>query len=80
VFVLKPFQPVRLPFVSGIIDSSGIKFHVTKTLRKFDAGIMELGLEYTDKMALPPGLPSVRLVGYCTTECTQVVENTVLIA
>ena len=61
--------------MSGIIDSSGIKFYVTKTLRKYDAGIMELGLEYTDKMALPPGLPSVQLVGYCPSECTQMVPN-----
>lgn len=56
----------------GIIDSSGIRFYYTKMLRKHDAGIMELGLEYTDKMALPPGLPRWDLVGYCIPECTQV--------
>lgn len=38
----------------GVIDSSGIRFFLTKTLRKYDAGVIELGLEYTDKMAIPP--------------------------
>ena len=59
----------------GVIDSSGLKFHYTKTLRPHDAGIMELGLEYTDKMALPPGLPLWKLVGYCIPECTRVVSD-----
>lgn len=39
----------------GIIDSSGIRFVLTKSLRKYDAGVIELGLEYTDKMAIPAG-------------------------
>ena len=56
-----------------MIDSSGIKFHVTKTLRKHDAGIMELGMEYTDKYALPPRLDLWPLSGYCVPECTAVV-------
>ena len=59
----------------GVIDSSGLKFHYTKTLRPHDAGIMELGLEYTDKMALPPRLPLWKLVGYCIPECTRVVSD-----
>ena len=36
---------------------------------------MELGLEYTDKMALPPRLPLWKLVGYCIPECTRVVSK-----
>ncbi|ELU08648.1 hypothetical protein CAPTEDRAFT_141249 [Capitella teleta] len=56
----------------GIIDSSGLTFYVTKQLRPHDSGIMELGLEYTDKMALPPGVPIWRLNGYCVPECTAV--------
>ena len=60
---------------TGLIDSSGLKFYITKTLRPQDAGTMELGLEYTDKMALPPGRPLWKLVGYCIPECTRVVIN-----
>jgi len=59
--------------VAGLMDSSGLKFHYTRTLRPHDAGIMELGLEYTDKMALPPRSPLWKLVGYCIPRCTQVV-------
>ena len=39
-------------FVSGIVDSSGIRLYVTQQLRKYDSTIMELELEYTNKMAI----------------------------
>lgn len=57
----------------GLIDSSGINLQFVKHLRKFDVGIMELGLEYTDKMAIPPGLVAFPLTGFCTPECTDIV-------
>jgi dopamine beta-monooxygenase len=41
-------------------------------LRKYDAGVMELGLEYTDKMAIPPGELAFPLSGYCIAECTDI--------
>ncbi|CAH1968308.1 unnamed protein product [Acanthoscelides obtectus] len=55
---------------SDIVDSSGIRFHVSSKLKKMDAGVIELGLEYTDKMAIPPGQEQFRLTGYCTSVCT----------
>ena len=58
---------------TGLVDSSGLRFHVTRKLRAHDAGIMELGLEYTDKMALPPGQDIATLTGYCIQQCTEVV-------
>lgn len=60
----------------GIIDSSGIRFHVSSILREMDAGVLELGLEYTDKMIIPPKQSSFSLSGYCVTECTAVVSLT----
>ncbi|KAK7083788.1 hypothetical protein SK128_003689, partial [Halocaridina rubra] len=54
----------------GRIDSSGLALHYTHRLREHDAGIMELGLEYTDKMAIPPQMASYTLSGYCVPECT----------
>ncbi|KAL5011858.1 hypothetical protein ScPMuIL_010409 [Solemya velum] len=57
---------------SGIIDSSGIRFYVTSQLRKYDAGIMELGLEYTDKMAIPPHQEKFLFEGFCIKECTEI--------
>lgn len=72
-FIGAEIMPLQNYQFSGIIDSSGIKFHITPYLRKFDAGIIELGLEYTDKMAIPPGQDLFSLSGYCVTECTAVV-------
>ncbi|XP_064616993.1 dopamine beta-hydroxylase-like [Liolophura sinensis] len=57
---------------TGVIDQSGIRFYVTSSLRKYDAGIMELGLEYTNKMAIPPDQPHFHLTGYCVSDCTRV--------
>uniref|UniRef100_A0AAY4ABC6 Dopamine beta-hydroxylase n=1 Tax=Denticeps clupeoides TaxID=299321 RepID=A0AAY4ABC6_9TELE len=57
--------------VSGRRDSSGIRLHYTPNLRKYDAGIMELGLVYTPVMAIPPQQSNFLLTGYCTAKCTQ---------
>ncbi|KAB5543847.1 hypothetical protein PHYPO_G00084360 [Pangasianodon hypophthalmus] len=56
--------------ISGRRDSSGIRLWFTPSLRRFDAGIMELGLVYTPVMAIPPHQHSFQLTGYCTAECT----------
>uniref|UniRef100_A0A8C9X231 Dopamine beta-hydroxylase n=1 Tax=Sander lucioperca TaxID=283035 RepID=A0A8C9X231_SANLU len=57
--------------VSGRPDSSGIRLHYTPSLRRYDAGIMELGLVYTPIMAIPPKQHTFYLSGYCTSKCTQ---------
>ena len=54
-------------------DRSGMRFIVTEKLRPYDAGIMELGLVYTDKMAIPPKQNRFPLHGYCMPECSAVV-------
>lgn len=56
----------------GIRDSSGIRLFYTPTLRKYDVGVLEIGLEYTDKNSLPPGSKRFDLSGYCVAECTRV--------
>uniref|UniRef100_T1J167 DOMON domain-containing protein n=1 Tax=Strigamia maritima TaxID=126957 RepID=T1J167_STRMM len=53
------------------VDSSGIQFHYTSQLRKYDLGVMELGLEYTPKMAIPPLENEFTLHGHCIPECTE---------
>ncbi|XP_039288853.1 dopamine beta-hydroxylase [Nilaparvata lugens] len=52
------------------VDSSGVRVHVTDELRDHDAAVIELGLEYIDKMAIPPRQQAFTLSGYCITECT----------
>ncbi|XP_045448195.1 tyramine beta-hydroxylase [Melitaea cinxia] len=54
------------------VDSSGIVLYITANRRKYDAAIMELGLEYTDKMAIPGGQEAFSLTGYCIPQCTGV--------
>ncbi|CAH0546080.1 unnamed protein product [Brassicogethes aeneus] len=56
--------------IKGKIDSSGITMYTSAILKDIDAGVIELGLEYTDKMAIPPGQESFPLFGYCTSACT----------
>lgn len=59
--------------IAGMVDSSGVRLYITPEVRKYDAGVIELGLEYTDKMAIPPKQPDFTLSGYCIAECTAVV-------
>ncbi|XP_072176978.1 dopamine beta-hydroxylase-like [Diadema setosum] len=56
---------------SNIIDSSGLRFYYTPTLRPYDAGIMELGLVYTPKLSIPPGMDKFVLTGHCLPKCTR---------
>lgn len=60
--------------IQGLIDHSGMRVKMISNLRKYDAAIMELGLEYTDKMAIPPGVLGFPLSGYCIAECTKTVS------
>lgn len=55
-----------------------MRMRLVSKLRKYDAAIMELGLEYTDKMAIPPNILAFPLSGYCTAECTQTVLHIAL--
>ena len=52
-----------------------MRFHITQNLRPYDAGIIELGLVYSDKMAIPPSQGSFSLSGYCLPECTATVST-----
>lgn len=57
---------------SDVVDSSGIQFYYTKDLRKHDIGVLEIGLEYSDKNSIPPKQPAFDLSGFCVSECTRV--------
>lgn len=75
-WIVLSFSNVKsVPLCSvGLIDNSGMRLRFVRQLRKSDVGIMELGLEYTDKMAIPPGLVAFPLTGFCTPQCTDVVS------
>lgn len=71
-----PFVRLEVHFnnpekLEGHVDSSGLRFFYTPTLRPYDTGIMELGLEYGPKDSIPPRQPEFALSGYCIGECTR---------
>ncbi|VDP78310.1 unnamed protein product, partial [Echinostoma caproni] len=61
----------QIPSRHSRVDSSGIRFYVTDQLRPYDAGVMELGLVYSARSAIPPGQSRFDLRGYCDGQCTR---------
>uniref|UniRef100_A0A8R1DW19 Tyramine beta-hydroxylase n=1 Tax=Caenorhabditis japonica TaxID=281687 RepID=A0A8R1DW19_CAEJA len=57
--------------IAGVLDTSGFQFFVTGQLRKYDAGIMELGLIYSDVNSIPPNQKAWAMNGYCPSQCTE---------
>lgn len=54
----------------NLVDSSGLRYHYTNRLRPFNAGILEVGLEYTPKNSIPPRMVAP-IAGHCVSECTR---------
>lgn len=73
-FSSSPYHRAVFFYLAGMVDSSGVRLYITPEVREYDAGVIELGLEYTDKMAIPPKQPDFTLTGYCIAECTAVVR------
>lgn len=65
---------ILLFLMPGKSDQSGMRLMVTERLRQYDAGIMELGLIYSDKMAIPPNTFGFQYSGYCVPSCTKEVS------
>uniref|UniRef100_A0A915DXV7 Tyramine beta-hydroxylase n=1 Tax=Ditylenchus dipsaci TaxID=166011 RepID=A0A915DXV7_9BILA len=56
---------------ANLTDSSGIRITYTDQLRPHDAGIMELGLIYSDVNSIPPMQKAFPITGYCPADCTK---------
>lgn len=54
-----------------VIDSSGIRFSVTKKLRKHDAGLLSVGIQPAWTHIIPPGFRKVTSIGYCSGKCNK---------
>ena len=61
-----PASLSSLPLLSG-----DLIFIYEKIYRKFDAGIMELGLIYSDANSIPPGQKAFPITAYCVEDCTK---------
>ncbi|VDK50143.1 unnamed protein product [Anisakis simplex] len=57
--------------LSGVVDNSGFTLSYTDELRTYDAGILELGLIYSDANSIPPYQYTFPISGYCTRDCTE---------
>ena len=64
-----------IKLVSGLIDSSGIRISITKSLRTHDAGMLEMGYEVNWRQIVPPHQNDFLSVGYCSESClAQVIQ------
>jgi len=57
--------------LSGVIDQSGIRFYYVNNLRKYDVGVLEVGMTYTPDMAIPPRQSQFLWKGRCPSSCTK---------
>jgi len=55
---------------AGIIDSSGLRFHYTSQLRKYQAAMLTVGLNVPGSLVIPPYQDNWITEGYCVEECT----------
>ena len=60
--------------VADNIDSSGVRFTLTRTPREFNAGISGLGSEVNSNLFVPPNSDEFNVYGYCTSGCTNQVK------
>lgn len=54
-----------------MVDNSGLKLFYTQALRKYDAGVLSVGMDPNWRHIIPPGQPYVVSEGHCITECTR---------
>ncbi|XP_044179878.1 DBH-like monooxygenase protein 1 isoform X2 [Acropora millepora] len=55
----------------GMIDSSGLRFYYTKQLRKYDAGVLQVGAFVDSTLMIPPNETNWEINGFCSEECTR---------
>ncbi len=55
--------------IEGRVDSSGLKFFYTKTLRKYEAFTMSVGSAMDRRMFIPPNQSQFHISGHCNTKC-----------
>lgn len=69
-----PIHFLLFAVVTGLIDSSGLRFFHTTDIRNYDAGVIEAGLWVSLFHTIPPGMPEFRSEGHCTLECLEEVS------
>ncbi|XP_073252711.1 DBH-like monooxygenase protein 1 [Porites lutea] len=57
--------------LKGMIDSSGLRFHYTKQLRKYESGVLRVGANVNWAVVIPPRQKDWEIKGFCSPDCTQ---------
>ncbi|CAH3115490.1 unnamed protein product [Porites lobata] len=57
--------------LEGLIDSSGLRFHYTKQLRKYESGVLLVGADVNRAMLIPPRQKNWKINSFCSSDCTQ---------
>ena len=65
------YEPFKSVGSVKLVDSSGIRFHVTSVKRKHDAGLLSIGIQAVWTHIIPPGFRKVTSIGYCTGKCNR---------
>ena len=58
-------------FSLGLIDSSGLRFHYTRQLRKYESGVLLVGADVNRAMLIPPKQRDWKINSFCSSDCTQ---------
>lgn len=69
-FIEVHYEPLKIKS-SFTIDSSGMRFSITRNLRKHDAGLLSIGIQPAWTHVIPPGFRKVTSIGYCTGRCNK---------
>lgn len=55
--------------IKNIVDQSGMRFWLTKKLRKYDHAVLEIGHTVGRLQLIPPETKQFISYGHCTAEC-----------
>lgn len=70
-FIEVHYEPLKLNSSSSFVDSSGIRFSITRELRKHEAGLLSIGIQPAWTHIIPPGFRKVTSIGYCSGKCNK---------
>ena len=61
--------------ILGKMDHSGLRLHMTPTLREYDVGAILIGSDVGPFMLIPPHFDSLIYRGHCMSQCLQYVSK-----
>ena len=61
--------------ITDNVDSSGMRFTLTRMPRQYNAGVSGLGAEVNSNLFVPPDTDPFNIYGYCPSACTSLVRK-----